>query len=279
MWGDRSRDDTDTDAITHTSSARYVMAWSTTNILTFEATNEQVQFENPGIPDIEYNTGLVIWDRDSSTTELSIAAGYTEAERTLDRDDVDDFVFDLDASWQARPTTTLLARARHDLRDQSEALTTGDVASDLPTGISSDLGEVFTNLIGEVGIRQDFDASTVLELTVGYEEENYEDVLRDRESNTVTARLSRELRENLSLVFTARASNDEYTDEDDEVDTLTAGLALDWQVGPRLGIGFGFTYEDRDSDTTLLTRNYDEWVGVIRFRYAAVAMPPQTASP
>ena len=54
----------------------------------------------------------------------------------------------------------LWATPAREMRDQSERLTSGRVTEDLDYLVSSDLGEVFTNTRGSLGIAYAFDSTT-----------------------------------------------------------------------------------------------------------------------
>ena len=274
LWGDRSSEDTNTDAITHDMTARYQLAMSPSNSLSFEAIVNQVQYENSLLPDIEYRIGQLVWARASSNITYSLAGGYNQTERTLDREDVDGFIFDIQADWQARPTTTVTFTAARDIRDQSESLGSGSTADELDFSVNSDLAEVFTNERASVDINQLLGGRTTLGLGVSYDNEDYEDVGRDTDTQAIRLRLTRRLTQQINLSFSVSAEKQDFSDQNDEIDTLRGDLLLDWAVGRRLSIGFGVAYEEQTSDSDISNRDYDEWAGIVRISYAAIPFTP-----
>jgi len=271
LWGDRSSEDTDTDATTHNFSARYQLAMSPTNSLTLEAINNQVQYENRFIPDLDTLVGQLTWARNLSNVTYSLTGGYNRTERTNSRDDVDGFIFDVQVNWQARSTTTLTLTAARDIRDQSENLSSGTFADELDFSVNSNLGEVFTNERAGLAINQRLGGRTTLDLSVSYDEEDYEDIGRDTQTLAIRLGLNRRLTQQLSLTLGLSADTQEFDDQNDEIDTLRGDLFVDWALGRRTNVGIGVRYEERSSDSNLNGREYDEWVGMIRISYDAIA--------
>ena len=267
LYIDRTAEESDVDSVTHESTGRYVLVSSPRNSFILEGINRQVQFEAVVFPDVEYNIGQLGWQRTGSQVTMTLLGGYSQAERTDDREDVDGFVGSLDLNWQFSSSTSLRILAARELLDRSESLGTGTFADELDFSVSSDIAEVFTNTRGTVALEHAFNATTRMTLSATYDEEDYDDVARDQESQTLSVTFARELNPRTSLQAGVRWGNQDFTDEGDETDLLEAEISIDRTFGQRITLGLSVDYYDRDSDSGLGSRSYDEWVAAINFRY------------
>ena len=270
QWIDRGAEDSDVDSTTHDTSARYIYAPSAANSITFEAAHRRVQYDNGFIPDIEYNLATIGWTRTSADVTLELVAGYNRTERSNNRDDVNGGIGSAEVNWQITSATNLVFEAARELRDRSETLSSGAFADDLDFSVSSDLGELFTNDRASFAVEHAFNSTTALTATLSYDEEDYEDSLRDRESLSTIVSFSRALNPRTTFRLALRQENQDFTDQDEEVDLYAARADLDRTFGPRLTVGLSFEYEERDSNAIGPTANYDEWAAFLRLDYQLV---------
>ncbi len=276
QWGDRASEDTEDDAITHEMTARYGWVFSPTNALTFEAIQRQVQYDNSIIPDLEYTIGQATWDRTTRNVVYSFQGGYTEVERT-DLDDVDGFTFDISIDWEPLPGDQVEFNVAREIRDDPISLRSGRFGDELFFPVDSDLGEVFTNNRASLTWEKALNERTSFRFVAQYDEEDYEDALRDNERVGYTLNLTRELSRTLTLQVGVGYDERDYDDEGDGNDTVRANFDLTWQASPRLQLALGARTEDRESDTTGTGREYDESVGFVRISYALRQMPVRPA--
>ncbi len=277
-WGDRYSEDTENDAITHELSARYGLSLSPIDVFTLEGIKREVQYENPIIPDLEYTIGQLHWDRTARTIIYDIQAGYTKAERGDNLDDVDGFTFDANIEWQASPVDLLTFIAAREIREQPIALTSGDFGDDLLFPVDSDLGEVFVNERASLEWQKQVDGRTSFRISAFYDEEDYEDAARDSERIGFLLNVERQLRPNVLLTLGLSTDERDYDDEREETETTRGDFAVTWSTTPRFDITFGARYEDQKSATTGTGREYDEWVGFLRFSYAVRELPSVVAA-
>ncbi len=268
LYGSRTASITDTDAITHDTSLSYVLATSPTNSVALAVMQNQVQYENPFIPDIEYQIAQITLDRTLSNLEYSFTGGYQNAERTLGREDVDGLLINLQADWQARPGTEVGLTLQHDIQDQSSAFDTGAFVDDLDFSADSDLAEIFTNNRLSLSVRQRLSESTAMTFGADYVEEDYEDVGRDTTRQALRIGLSRTLTRQVRASFGLSFENEDFEDEGEEADTLRGDLRFDYDVGRNLTTALTIRYEERDSDGTAITSNYDAWSALITLSYS-----------
>ncbi len=271
VYGDVHASETDTDSVRHTGIVRYIIQSSATRSFTIEAINNQVQFENPIAPDIDAWTGQVTWAQQSGATEISLTGGYTSMSRTLNRNDLDRPLVDLELTWDVRPNTQLGLSGAYEIRDQANSLT-GGTGYTRPT--DSDINEVFTNRRGEISLTQAFGRTDVT-LFARYYDEDYEEALRDNESQGVGLRLARQLTPRTSFSLDAEFTNRDFSDQGDDQDEIRAGMGLVWQAGRRLTFTLGVRYEDRESDS--IFRTYDELIGSISIYYRLLGAEPTGA--
>jgi len=272
LWGERSAEETRNDATTHDSSVSYQLTMSNTSSLTFTGMLNQVQYDNPFAPDIEYTIGQLTWDRQLSSVNYSLMGGYTKAERTKDLDDVNGGIFSGNLTWQARPATIITFDAGRDIRDQSANLSSGRFVDDLDFAASSDLAEVFTNERASVSVNQQLNQRTSMDFAVFVDREDYEDVARDTDRQTYRLGINRRLTRQMDLSFSADLATEEFDDEGDEADTIRGNLTLTYDFGRRFNFSFGVSYEERDSDTDIASRTYDEWSAFFRIAYDAIQL-------
>ena len=268
LYGSRNSDETDTDAITHDTSLSYVLATSPSNSVALTVMQNQVQYENPFIPDIEYQIAQITLDRALSNLEYTFTGGYNNAERTLGREDVDGLLIDLQADWQARPGTEVGLTLQHDIQDQSSAFDTGGFVEDLDFSADSDLAEIFTNSRLSLTVSQRLNESTSITFGADYVEEDYEDVGRDTTRQAFRIGLNRTLTRQVRGSFALSFENEDFEDEGDEADTLRGDLRFDYDVGRNLTTALTIRYEERDSDSTGTTSNYDAWSALITLSYS-----------
>lgn len=267
LYGDRSADVTDTDAITHDASLSYVLATSQNNSLALALMQNQVQYDNPGVPDIEYNIVQLTLDRALNNLEYTLSGGFNRAKRTQNRDDVDGFIFDLEAQWEARPGTDVGITLQRALDDQSASLGAGSFVDDLDFSADSDLTELFTSNRLSVSIGQRINASTSMTVGADYVEEDYEDIGRDTTRTAFRVGLDRTLTRQLRGTFGLSFENQDFEDEGDEADTLRGDLRFDYDLGRNLSTAFTVRYEDRDSDSATTTGTYQAWSAIISLSY------------
>ncbi len=271
-WQDRSSEDTLDDAITHEASARYALATSPNNVITFEGLLTQVQYEEGFIPDLEYTTGQVIWERTARDADYRFLGGFTEVERT-DLDDVDGFIFDLSVNWRPSGRDDLTLSASREIRDEPVSLRSGDFGDDLFFLVDTELGEVFTNERAGLAWARQIDGRTTLRLAIEYDEQDYEDAARDVERVGASIGLARQITRNVSFAMGLGYREQEFTDEGEETETTRGNVDVSWQASPRLELALGARYEDRASATSGTGREYDEWVGFLSISYALRPLP------
>ena len=61
----------------------------------------------PFAPDLDTWTGSATFSQTGSNSELSLTGGYSTVSRSMNRDDVDGPIFDLDFTWQAGANTVV----------------------------------------------------------------------------------------------------------------------------------------------------------------------------
>jgi len=205
----------------------------------------------------------VIWAQTSSATELSLTAGYTTMSRTLDRDDVDSPVIDLSLTWDVGPNTELSLSGGLDIRDQSTTLT-GGTGFGQSGSTNSDLNEVFTNTRGELALTQAFGRTNVT-LFARYDDEDYEEALRDNENQSFGIRINRRLTPRVAFSLDGEFGNRDFSDEGDDQDEIRANLSINWEAGRRLTFALGVRYEDREGDSSF--SNYEELIGSVSVYY------------
>ena len=156
----------------------------------------------------------------------------------------------------------------YEIRDQANSLT-GGTGYARPT--NSDINEVFTNTRGEISLTQAIGRTDVT-LFARYYDEDYEEALRDNESQGVGLRLARQLTPRTSFALDAEFANRDFSDQGDDQDEIRAGMGLVWQAGRRLTFTLGVGYEDRESDS--IFRTYDELIGRISIYYRLLGAEP-----
>jgi hypothetical protein len=229
-----------------------------------------VDFDNVTSPDLDYRIGQLTWLHTGVDTRLSLTGGYNETERTLGREDVNGPIFDAVFNWQFRPTTGLEIAASQTIDDQLPQLRTGGVFDDQDFLLNSDLTEVFTGRSARASVTQQLGPRTRLRVSAYYDEEDYEDVLRDTESTAIDGVLTRRLPRQMELSLRMRYVHQDYIDENDQSDTFRSDLDLAWQASRRLRIGIGLGYESRQSDNNLFSQDYDAWIARARITYSAI---------
>jgi len=268
-WGQQTSERSSNDSKTHTSTIRYVSALSPINNLTFEGINRRVLYDNRFAPDLDSNIGQITWQRTSRNTEFSFTGGYNQTERSLGQDDVDGAIVDFTFDWQVLPTTAVTFTGGQDIRDRSTFLDEARFLTDRSLSVSSDLANVFTNTRGGLVISRELRSATTLSFEFTYDQEDYEELLRDTKTTSLALGLTRRLTQQTDLSVRIRKSKQDFTDENEEIDSLSVNIDVNWQAMRRLLISFGIGYEDREADSNLPNRSYDELIATIRFTYAA----------
>lgn len=257
--------ETRTDSERHTGTARYIIALSATRSLTFEASNSQVEFDNPFAPDLDTWTGSATLSQTGSSSELSLTGGYSTVGRSMNRDDVDGLIFDLDFTWQAGANTAVGISGSQQLRDRSSELGTGTGDFGDSVAVNSDLNEVFTETLAEISLTRTIGRSQI-GVRAFAAQEDYEDIPRDNDRTGVGLTFARDLTPLTTLRASIELGTREFDDENEEFDEVRGNVQLIWRVGRRLTFSVGAQYDDREADT-LGTREYDEWIGSIGVSY------------
>ena len=258
--------ETQTSSKRHTGTARYIVAFSATRSLTFEASSSQVEFDNSAAPDLDIWIGSATLAQTGSNTELSLTGGYTSVSRSSGLDDVDGPIFDLDLTWQASPNTVLGISGSRRIDDRSSALRAGTSDFGDSVDANSDLNEVFTETMAEISLTRTFGRSR-LGIRVFALQEDYEDVLRDNDRTGVGLTFGRDLTPLTTLSARIEVGTREFDDENEELDEVRGNVQLVWRAGRRLTVSIGVAYEEREADT-LGTRDYDEWLARFGVSYA-----------
>ncbi len=269
-FGDRQTDRTQTDAELHNAAVRYNLAWSPTNILTFELQQNEVDYDADIVPDIDYSIGMLTLSRESPDVSFSLMGGFNKAERTLGREDVDGAIGSLSIDWVATPATTVSIELDRDIRDQPPQLLTGFAIDELDFQTNSGVAEVFVDSAADFRITRRLANSTAVTAGVFYDLTDYEDVPLDVETTGAVLALDRQLSRTTTLSASLVFTNQEYEDQNDEADRVTAFVSVLWQNSRRINTEFGFRYRTMDSDSDLNRRNYDEWGVFARFTYTPI---------
>ena len=154
LYTDVDFDETQTDSERQMGTARYIVALSRTRSLSFDVSNDRVDFDSEFAPDLDTWTGSATISNTGSNSQFSFTGGYSTVGRTMNREDVDGTIFDLDISWQAGVNTIVAISGSRQFRDRSTALATG--RSDFGESVeeNTDLNEVFTETLAEVSLSQ-----------------------------------------------------------------------------------------------------------------------------
>lgn len=275
LYGHRAVEETAGDADSQTATARYNLVIATTNIVRFELINDQTDFDEQLIPDLEANIGQITWERTSTTVDFSLTGGYNSTERDGNLEDVDGAIYDLSIDWQARPTTSVLLAAGRAITDQSDTLSVGSLDFGESLGATnSGLTDVFISERREIALTQVLGRTTA-SLALFNDGQDYEDALRDNENTGATLSLERRLSPQMNLRFSATQRTQDFSDEREEIDETRAELLLSRELGRRLALSIGVRYEEREGDDTARSgSNYDEWTGFVRLDYDVVEPPP-----
>ena len=264
LYTDVDVDETPTDSQRHTGNLRYVVNLSAVRALTFGASYRDVDFDNPLAPDLQTTTGTLTLESRGSSLRYHLTGGYSLTEREQGRDDVDGAIFDLALSWDAGAETVLELTAGRQITDQADNLFRGRLDFGDEVNEETDLNEVFTETNGQLTLRRPF-GNTGVALSIGANDQDYEDVGRDNERLMASLRFDRALTRRASLNATLQASRRKFTSEDREQDEYRASLSLRRELTRRLGLGIGVHYEEWDSNDA--GRSYDEWVGSVTLGY------------
>ena len=270
LYGNRVSERTENDSDSHTGVLRYVLNTSPINQLNFELVKQEVQFENPNAPDLRSNTAQIQWDSTQDAISWSFVGGYKETERDLNRDDINAAVAKLDLQWRLSADRSLFVQASRDVRDQSEVLGFGSTEFGQRLRADSDLNEVFRSNRITAGVSQKIGHTnfTLMLLSI---DEDYEDVLRDTETQGVILTANRRLNRLTNLSARLRYFKQDYTDQGIDLDHYGASVLVTRKMSRRLSVAGGVYYDERDPQQSALANfGYDEWLATIRIDYKLI---------
>lgn len=268
MYSDVRVDETDTDSERHTGAARYIISLSSLRTLTFEATNTDVDFDNPLAPDLDTWVGSAAFAHEGGNVVYSLMGGYNRTSRTQGRDDVDGAIFAASAEWLASVNTSLAVEGSRAIRDSSSTLLTGGGGFGDEIDEDTDLNEVFTETRGQVSLNHRIGPNEFV-LSAAASEEDYEDALRDSERVGLRLEARRNINPRTTFTAFAEVGTREFVDEGEEFDEIAAAIELSRQMSRRFQITLSGLYDERESDDPL-ARSYDEWIGRLTLTYRLV---------
>jgi hypothetical protein len=272
LYTDVNDDETDTDSKRQNGSARYILELSSVRTTTLEATRQDVDFDDPGAPDLETWIGSVTYAQTGGNLQYSLMGGYNRTSRTLGREDVDGGVFAVSMIWDATSNRSLSLEASHGLRDQSSMLLSGGGGFGDEINEDTDLNELFAETLLDVALTQRLGANE-FELSVRGTLEDYEDVPRD--SDYLAGRLDYERNVSRRTTFRAyvEAGKRNYTNEGSQYKEVLAGMELSRFMSRRFALSLQVLYEKRESEALGILENYDEWVGALTLSYQLIGTP------
>lgn len=254
-----------TDSKRQSASLSYLMNVGQNDQLVFNVANNKVEFDGVGVPDLDAVTGSVQWQRSGPSLDFSLLAGYTTMDRTLGRDDIESEVFDARLTWRMTPQTAVSLTAVRELRDRASILELGILPFGTNSQIDSDLNEVFLNDRAEILF------STVLYnnefmLALGYDKQDFVDLLEDLERTTATLgwqrRLNPRLTAGIQLSYVQEKQLDLLLQEEDR---LGGEVSLEYTHSRRLSLML--TGSHNSVDTPISIQEYSENLFSLRVDY------------
>ncbi|MCZ6619801.1 MAG: hypothetical protein O7E57_16900 [Gammaproteobacteria bacterium] len=270
LYTDVDYNETQTDSERQMGTARYIVALSRTRSLSFDVSNDRVDFDSLFAPDLDIWTGSVTISNTGSNSQFSFTGGYSTVGRTMNREDIDGSIFDLDISWQAGINTVVAISGSRQFRDRSTELGTGRSDFGESVEVNTDLNEVFTETLAEVSLTQTIGRSQI-GIRASASEEDYEDVPRDNTRTGIGVTFARDLTPLTRLRAGVEIATRDFDDENEKFDQLTGNIQLVWRAGRRLTVSVGAVYQERDSDR--ISGDYDEWAGSIGVSYVILGTP------
>ncbi|MEZ5596522.1 MAG: hypothetical protein R3E84_09040 [Pseudomonadales bacterium] len=180
-----------TDSNRDTLSASYVLNTGPKDRFTFNVTDNRVDFQESGAPDLNAVTSSVRWNRFGPATELNVQGGWTTMNRS-GRDDISEPVWDTGLLWRLTPQMSLRFGVVREVRDRPFILEMGLLPFGSNSQIDSDLNEVFVNNRFEAEWRATF-LNNDITLSWVFDRQDYFDILEDQERRTTTLGLRRQL--------------------------------------------------------------------------------------
>lgn len=214
--------------------------------------------------DYEYYLYTVNYQASLSKLSYSITAGMNESKRT--NDDYDGQYFKANANYKVSRSLFSLD-VLQELTDTSRGTNNEGLSEN-----SSDFEEVDVFERSSIEISYQSEGlcnSCTLDLSLMYEDENYETLPRDNDELRLNTRLSyqwsRLISWDLGLIWQdVSFSNQALVQSDYE--SLVYRAALRWQLVEKLSAGFYIAYEDKEFDTE--DRDYDELKGGVNLTYS-----------
>lgn len=223
------------------------------NGFALNAVTESVTFDNELNTDYDRDSAYLSYEREGARTEISAEVGYTWLE---DENGVksSDPRFLLDVRRELSTSSMLALRLGTQLTDSSDALRTdlggGTGAPGAGAGVSSSASP-FENRFASLNWQFNRHR-TSLALGADWSDDTYDgEPQLDRERLMWNASIGRQISNRLSLSLQANITDEEFEISGQSIDTMEIGAAVDWQLGPTVGLRLDLTRSDRNaSDAT-----------------------------
>ena len=237
----------DTDSDRNRVTASYRLGISQNRTLSLQAFREEVDFDDPGTPDLDIDNLSLSYQSKSGSVELIASGGYSDITRTQGLSRVDGFVGSLSIDWALSGSRNLIITARRNLNDQSQDLQRGTGRFGRGTVVdNSGLNDVFEE--DSVGLVY---SSRVGRNTFGfgyrYQTQDFATQNRDEEEHRINARFERRHTPTVSSNISAQFTRREFLFNGVEDDFFSASGNIEWQATRRLAFALGANYTDRDS--------------------------------
>jgi len=260
-------DEIDADSDRNRFSLAYELGISANRSLTLQASREEVDFDDPGTPDLDIDNASLSYRSNSERLELIVTAGYTDISRSQGFASVNGFVGDATLNWALSGSRDLSINARRNLNDQSRDLLRGTGTFGQRTVIdNSGLNDVFEEDTVGVNYNSRFGRNT-FGLAFRYQTQDFATVNRDEDENRFTVRIGRQhtprVGSSLSASYTQR--DFQFTGLTD--DFINVAGQIEWQTTNRLRLVLGARYQDRDSSNANLAADLSPIVGFNSFTF------------
>jgi len=256
-FSDTAYEVTDLDSRSYSGSASLRRELSGASSLSLNATGEKIEFDNT-IVDRDYDRyqAFLRYELRGARTTLGVDGGYTQIDDNVKKSDGVLARLSLSRRLSASSTVSISAG--------SQFSAAGDLFrfDQQQRGVSLDsqsiigASDAFKSRFASLG--WGFDRNrTSLNLNVQYQDESYErSTTFDRTVTTYTGQLQRQISPITQLRLFAYLEREDFNNRNFTDDELQVGLALERQLGRKLGVRLQYDYFDRDSSNNV--SNYQE---------------------
>jgi len=259
-----STDETASDSTTEIATASYVIPFSETRRVALNANRSDVDFDNDLSSDYVSHEGNFQFVTSGADTELDVALGYTEVDRSDGRDNTSGMTGHLSFDWHVRADATASLTYERAFDSRSPRYAVGIPIPGEEVTDDSSLDEVYVSELASGTWTQVFGRN---QLTVGatYQDIDYEDVTSDQESTGLNLSIDRRLTPSVRGSLFTYLDKTEFDVDGREDDDWNSGVRLAWEGFDRLTISMSATYFERSSD--LASAEYEEWRGLLAITY------------